>query len=102
MRFFLYAFNSLLALLLTLLAAAAVIIIVGDAVVELWGDDRPFLAILALIGFPIAFVIWPWTHEAFGLPLWPLFIAALIAFKMASYWAEHGEASARRDLESRY
>jgi hypothetical protein len=48
------------------------------------------------------FIVWPWTHEAFGLPLWPLLIAGAICFKLASYWVNVAEPEARADLDRGY
>jgi len=101
MRLFFYGLNSILALLLVLLGIAALVVIVGDAVIELWGDDRQLLAILALIGVPITLFVWPWTHEAFGIPLWPVLIAGVVAMKMAGYWLEEAQPKARADLDLR-
>ena len=98
MRLFAYAFNSILALLLMLVAVASLVIVVGDAVVELWGDGRHILSVLAAVGFPITFVIWPWTHEAFGIPLWAVFIAGVVSFKLASFWTERAGPEARANL----
>jgi hypothetical protein len=90
-----YFFNSVLSLLLTIVAMGAVLLVVGDAAVELWRDERAVLAILAVVGFPMTFVVWPWTHEAFGIPLWIVFIAGTIAFSMVKYWVQTGEPAAR-------
>lgn len=69
-------------LFFTVVAVGAIGIVVGDAVIELWSDGRELLAILAGVGFPITFLIWPWTHEMWGIPLWIFFIAGFVSFSI--------------------
>ena len=71
---------SPLGLLAVLVAMGSFFIVVGDAVVELWGRGDEVLAILAAVGFPITFVVWPWRHEAFGIPLWIFFVAGVVSY----------------------
>ena len=61
------------------------IIIVGDAVVTLWDRGDEVLAVLAVIFFPATIFIWPWTHEAFGYPLWIAFLIAAIAYPISTF-----------------
>lgn len=72
--------SSLEGLLSVLVAMGSFFIVVGDAVVELWGRGDELLAILAAVGFPITFIIWPWRHEAFGIPLWIFFVAGVVSY----------------------
>lgn len=100
MRLFVYALNSLVAAILALVSVAAVALVVGDAFFDLWANDRRLVAVLALIGFPLTFLIWPWTHEVFGgVPLWTIFIAGVVSFKLASYWIEQAGPAARANLD---
>ena len=75
-----WALDGLLfALLLRLVVWGAFAVIVGDAVVGFWERGRELLAGLALVFFPVTFVVWPWVHEAFGRPLWIAALAAVVA-----------------------
>jgi DNA-binding response OmpR family regulator len=73
---------SIAALLTALAAVAAPLIIVTDAVIDLVRDERYVLGLLALVGFPITFVVWPWTHGAFGIPLWPVLITGVVSLSI--------------------
>ena len=75
-----WALDALLfALLLRLVVWAAFVVVVGDAVVSLWERGREVLAVVALVFFPVTFVVWPWLHEAFGRPLWLALVGAIVA-----------------------
>lgn len=69
-------------LVFTVITIGALVVVVGDAVIALWNDGRHVLSILAGVGFPITFVVWPWTHEAWGIPLWVLFAAGVVSFNI--------------------
>lgn len=60
-------------------------VIVIDAVVELWNRGDGALAVAAAIFFPVTFIVWPWTHEAFGYPLWIVLVAAVIAYPISTF-----------------
>jgi hypothetical protein len=80
-------------LLFTVIAVGAVVIVVGDAAIELWGRGDEVWAVVAVIGFPITYVVWPWTHEAFGLPLWVFFIAGIVSYSIINAWdRSHGHS----------
>lgn len=96
---FFYALNSLIAAILVLIAGAAMVIVVGDAVVELWTDGRVVMSVLALVAFPLTFLIWPWTHAVVGIPLWIIAIAGFISLKLAEQWFNWAEPIARRRRE---
>ena len=62
---------------------AAFALIAVDAVVDLWRDGSQALAVLAGLFAPVTFVVWPWQHEAFGAPLWIVFLVAVAARALA-------------------
>jgi hypothetical protein len=73
-------------LLFTLIAIGSVVIVVGDAAVELWGRGDEIWAIVAVVLFPVTFLVWPWTHEAFGVPLWVFFLAGTVSYSIINAW----------------
>ena len=64
---------------------AAVGVIVVDAALTLWRNGRQALAVAAAILFPITILVWPWTHEAFGYPLWLAFVIAAVAYPISTF-----------------
>lgn len=54
---------------------------------DLWRGDYIW-AILAVIGFPITFIIWPWNHEPFGTPsgCWVAAYASAMADRRVCEW----------------
>jgi hypothetical protein len=62
--------------------AAGLGVIVGDAAHMYWLGDNALLSVLSVVFFPVTYVLWPWTHDAFGYPLWAFFFASL-----AGWWA---------------
>ena len=69
----------LFGLLLRLVVWTSFAVVVGDALIELWERGRHLLALLAALVFPVTFLVWPWTHEAFDRPLWAAVVAAFVA-----------------------
>lgn len=65
--------------------SVCVAIIVVDAVRQLGDRGDEALAVAAAIFFPITFLVWPWTHEAFGYPLWILIVIAIVAYSISTF-----------------
>jgi hypothetical protein len=66
---------------------AAFVVIVGDAVLTLIqrGGGGIVTAVFALGFFPVTIVVWPWTHEAFGVSLIVFFVAAVVAYPISTF-----------------
>ena len=90
MRSALMLWSALQGLFFVLIAIASLVIVVGDAVIDLWQRGDEVLAILAAVGFPITFLIWPWRHETFGIPLWIVFLAGVISYSIVNAWQRSG------------
>jgi len=87
------ALDALLVALLGRLAFwVALVFIAADAVIDLWRDGNRVLAVLAGVFAPLTFVVWPWQHRAFGVPLWIVLLAGVAARALASA-AAHGRLS---------
>lgn len=83
-------FVGLQALLVGLAAIGAPAIVVQDAVIDLWNRGEHTWSVMAAVGFPITFVVWPWTHEAWGFPLWIVFIIGSVCFGALKSRYEYG------------
>ena len=80
----------LVRLLVRLVFWASIAAVTVDAVVDLWQGGRYMVALAAGILFPVTFVVWPWTHKLFGVPLWFAVIAAVVAQSLSSVLAGRG------------
>ena len=75
----------LVGLIARALVWAAFALIVGDALITLWDRGEYALAVAAAILFPITIFLWPWTHQAFGHPLWWAFVIAAVAYPISTF-----------------
>jgi hypothetical protein len=64
---------------------ACIVVIVGDAATTLWQRGEHGLAFFSVVLFPATTFIWPWIHDAFGLPLWIAGIVALAAYPISTF-----------------
>jgi hypothetical protein len=55
-----------------------------DALVTLAHRSDWNLFFWALIGFPITVLVWPWTHWAFGVPLWIIGVTMLVSYPVST------------------
>jgi hypothetical protein len=61
-----------------------VALIVGAAAVHYYDLGKTGISVVAVIFFPLTYVIYPWTHSALGVHLWLVFVVASVCYSISA------------------